>query len=153
HLLLAARHGARLLALPLAQDGETAEARSEGFADALPIALDVAPHLEVLEHGHLREDDPPLGHIREAAGQDLIGPQPGDLLAVEAHVPARDLHEADDALERGRLAGAVGADDAYHLARAHVEGAVMKDGHLAVARGQPVRLEQERRRHHWRTQI
>src|SRR5207249_5220403 len=61
--------------------------------------------------------------------------------------------EADDALERGRLAGAVGADDADHLARAHVEGDVMEDGHLAVARGQPLRLQKERRRHHWRTQM
>ena len=53
-----------------------------------------------------------------------------------------------------RIAMARTAARRLGLANVHYDvGDVMEDGHLAVARGQPLRLQKERRRHHWRTQM
>ena len=73
HLLLAARHGARLLAPPLGEDREQRAHALEGGADARAVALDVGAHLEVLQHRHLGKHDAALGHVGEPAGQHLIG--------------------------------------------------------------------------------
>src|SRR5215831_20655668 len=42
------------------------------------------------------------------------------------------LHEAHDGLERRRLAGAVAAQQAEHLARRQLEGEIAQDLHLAI---------------------
>src|SRR5438034_11637505 len=57
------------------------------------------------------------------------------------------MQEADDGLERGGLAGAVGPDDAHDLAGVDVERDAVEDVDLAVAGGHPVGDEQLGARH------
>jgi hypothetical protein len=99
-------------------------------------------HLEVLQHRHLGKDDAALRHVGQAAVEHLIRPEPGDVLTVEAHPAAGRPEEAHDGLEGGRLAGAVGADHAHHLSRAHLDRHVVEDRHLAVARGDALGAQQ-----------
>src|SRR5207237_9990976 len=153
HLLLATRHRARRLAAALAEDGKQRVDALERAGHARGIALRVGAHLEVLEHRHLREDDAALRHIGEAAAQDEVGPHAGDLLAVEDHTALARAEEADDRLERRRLAGAVGPDNADNLARVHLERDILQDVHLAVAGGEPVRDEQRGLRHRRASQM
>src|SRR5690606_38856119 len=51
-----------------------------------------------------------------AAGDEPVGLQAHDALAVDGDVAAAHLHHAEDRLQQRRLAGAVGADDADQLA-------------------------------------
>src|SRR5207244_11726307 len=57
------------------------------------------------------------------------------------------MQEADDGLERGGLAGAVGPDDAHDLAGVDVERDAVEDVDLAVAGGHRVGDEQLGARH------
>src|SRR5207247_11148922 len=57
------------------------------------------------------------------------------------------MQEADDGLDRGGLAGAVGPDDAHDLAGVDVERDAVEDVDLAVAGGHPVGDEQLGARH------
>ena len=146
-MLLAARHRPRLLPPPLAQDRKQRVDALQRGRDTRGIALGVGAHLEVLEHGHLRQHDAPLRHVREPAPQHEIGTQAGDLLAVEDHAALARTQEADDRLEGRRLAGAVRADDAHDLPGANLERDVVQDVDLAVARRETVGDEQRRLRH------
>src|SRR5574341_383645 len=144
HLLLAARERSGLLSPPLAQDREERVDALEALPDPGAVSLDIGAHLEVLEDGHLRQHDAPLRHIGKPARQNLVGAEARDVLAVEHDAPARGPDEAHDGLEGGGLARAVGTDDADHLARAHLDGDVVEDGHLAVARSQPLGAQEHR---------
>jgi hypothetical protein len=109
------------------------------------VSLDVCAHLEVLQHRHLGKHDAPLGHVGESPSEDEVGAQPRDVVLVEDHAPRARREESHDGLEGGRLARAVGADDADDLAAAHVERDVMQDVDLAVPGGQMLRDEDGRR--------
>ena len=84
------------------------------------VASHVSAHLDVLPHCHVGEYPPALGAVRDAAPEDLLRRQPLDLDAIEHDAPRRCPDEPGDGLERGRLARAVGADEADQLGRAHV---------------------------------
>ena len=55
-----------------------------------------------------------------------------DLLALQ-HDPAGPRGEADDRLERRRLADAVASEQGGHAGRGHVEGDALQDVRAAVA--------------------
>ena len=72
------------------------------------VDAEVAVEREALrEVADLRREPPPLAQRVEAAG---------------AHAPGVGLQQAEDRAQRRRLARAVGADQAEHLAAPHVEG-------------------------------
>ena len=89
HLLLAAGHRPRLLGLAL---GEAREEREDAvdvlLHPRLVLALEGA-HLEVLEHGHPREELAALGRLRDAAADDVVRGGVRDVLAAELIRPRR----------------------------------------------------------------
>src|SRR3546814_6232786 len=69
-----------------------------------------------------------LKRAAELPAEDLMRRQAGDVLVVQEDAPGIRLKEAGDNIEQGRLASAVGADQAGdrafpHLDRAVVDGA------------------------------
>ncbi len=80
------------------------------------MAQEGADH-DVLEDGHVLEG---CGHLEGAADAEprmRFGGRVGDVDAVEDDAPFARPQIAGDAVEEGRLAGAVGADEADDLAR------------------------------------
>jgi hypothetical protein len=69
---------------------------------------------EVLVDRKLRERPAALGHVRDSRAGDRLRP-PGEPRPREDEVAAR-LHRRRDRAQRGRLAGAVGAEDGDDLA-------------------------------------
>ena len=72
----------------------------------------VAAHEQVVPDRHRREQAAILRHVHDAAAQPLPRRRAGDVLAAKVTVPARGAQQAADALEHGRLAGAVRTDEA-----------------------------------------
>ena len=104
----------RLLLLPpgagRADDGAHPRGLQVGFA---------ADH-DVLDGRHIAEEADILEGARDAALGNLEGLQSVEGLAVEVDFPFVDLVETGDAVEKGGLARAVGADNAHDaVARDH----------------------------------
>src|SRR3546814_19920375 len=76
-------------------------------------------HLQVLRDRHLAEHVVDLRHIADAAAHDAVGSPAGDVAAVEADRAAAQAEQSEDRLQRRRLAGPVGPDDADDLAPPH----------------------------------
>ena len=72
HLLLAAGERPRLLALALGEAREEVEDAVEILVDVAALLALVGAHLEVLEHGHPREDAAALRRLRDAHAHDLV---------------------------------------------------------------------------------
>ena len=102
--------------------------------------------LQIFEHGQVRQHAPLLGDPGDAAPHDLVRGQPGEVLAAQAHAAARGARQAHDGSQRGRLAGAVAADEADHLALADGERHALQDVGLAVIRVDVLELEQAHER-------
>ena len=140
HLLLAARQRARELRAPPVQHGKQAigllHARVEPAPEVAAAGQSVAAQLEVVEHGEVGEDAPPLRHQRDTRAEDRLGRLAGHVAPLERHAARGRRHEPGDGAEQRRLARAVGADEGHQLARAHLEGDVAERGDGAVARGQ-----------------
>src|SRR3990170_1470052 len=123
HLLLAARKGAGGLAGALLQNGKTREHRVQVrfHAGAVPPEPDVGAGEKVLTHRHVREDEAVLGHQRDPTPDDVGGRSPRQLPSLEGDRAAPRPEDPRDGVEQGRLAGAVGAQDAGDLALARRE--------------------------------
>ena len=67
------------------------------------------------------EHAPPLGHERDAAGDDLVGGFAEERLTVEGNAAGFGLHEARDGLQRGGFACAVRADERNDFALLDVQ--------------------------------
>src|SRR4030095_1498524 len=102
HLLLAAAEGARELTPPLAQARETLEHLGERALDACAVAPPVGAHAEVVEHGHLGKEAPPLRGVREPERHDAMGPPSRDIDAAKHDAGAAPPHEPR---ERGQGRG------------------------------------------------
>ena len=98
---------------------------------------------DVLGHGEIGEGLELLEGARDAAAGDAVGPQAGDLAAVEEDAAGVGRLEAGDQVEQRRLAGAVGADDAEDLALVDIEGDVGVGGEAAEALGHAFDVEQQ----------
>ena len=89
HLLLAARHRAARLGAPFAKAREqledTLEVRLVGRG--LAVASRVGAHVEVLDHGHAREDAATFGRLADAELDALVRRHRGDVVAVEHDQP------------------------------------------------------------------
>jgi hypothetical protein len=124
--------------------------RGKQLVDALVVLAQVlalaqgGAELEVLEHRQLAEQAAVLRHDRQAAGDPRRHVHVVDLLAVEQHAPASRAHDAEDRLQRRRLARGVAAEQADQLAGADLERDPFEDPHLAVVGGDVVERQQRR---------
>src|SRR5207245_6765128 len=133
HLLLASGERSGHLPLALAQDGKEGEPALHVLLDPVLVAAQERTQLKILPQGEVGEDPAPLRRVGKAALDQLVRLHPRDrLLAVEDASSGR-LQETGDRPQRGRLAGAVRADEGDDLAFAHfardasqrVDGAVV----------------------------
>ena len=86
-----------------------------------PWALAEGAETQVLFNRERGEEETPLGHEGDAAAHDLVGRQVADGLALERDLLRRRRQLPDHALEKGRLAGAVGPDDGDGLAASDMD--------------------------------
>ena len=95
----------------------------------------VAPHEEVLLHGHVREDGAVLEHVGHLRFHEHGGRTgAAHVAARDPELPGEDVGEAEQRVEDGRFAGSVRADDAQGLSAPDQEVDPVQDLHLAVAR-------------------
>ena len=80
--------------------------------------------------------------MRNAEPDDGFGPKAGDRLAVEQDLARRGLGQAGDRAQRGRFAGAVGAEQRHHLPLLDADGHPAQGFDLAVAHDQIADFEQ-----------
>ena len=90
----------------------------------------VCTYAHVVEHGHASKELHVLEGPRDAAPDDATWTDVEEALAVEADIALIRRVEARDHVERGRLPGAVGADQADDLAG-------LRDERDAVERDDP----------------
>src|SRR5690606_17691400 len=76
---------------------------------------------EMPEHRRL------LRQVPDAEARALVHGQARHVAAVQHDPPAIDGHQTDDHVEAGRLAGAVGTEEADDLAAAHLERYAVHD--------------------------
>ena len=132
HLLLAPGQRAALLGGALAQAREQREHALEVGRDRVAVGAGEGAHLQVLEHGHAREDPATLRRLRDPQAHDAVGGEAVEALPVEDHgAPARP-HRAEDGAEGGGLAGAVGADEGDDLPRLDGERDPAQGADIAV---------------------
>ena len=77
---------------------------------------------EIFAHREPRKDLQQLEGAADAEPVEVARAHAGDGPSVEPHLALARRQLAEDAVEQGRLAAAVGADDAEDLALAHLEG-------------------------------
>ena len=85
------------------------------------------------KHGELGEDVAPLRNVAHAGIDHLPRCAIGGVAAVELDPARADGKQAEDGLEHGRLAGAVGADHGGDGAAPDPGRGAVEDRHLAVA--------------------
>ena len=91
----------------------------------------VAPHHDVLERGHAKEDLQILECPRQAATRELFRRERAHILACEPHAALLRQVEAGDDVEQGRLAGAIRADDGEDRARRDRQAHIIDGMHAA----------------------
>jgi hypothetical protein len=82
-----------------------------------------------------------LRQITQTQDSPAVHGQRSDVAPVQQDPARVGLHQPHDRIEAGRLAGAIRAQQADHLAAMHFEADVMKDGALVVALGEMPDLE------------
>jgi hypothetical protein len=92
----------------------------------------VGPEVEVLAHGELRPQLPPLRDERDPELGARGGRQLHERAAAEANVARARRPDAGDRPERGGLPGAVRAEERHDLALAHLEREPVQDLDVAV---------------------
>src|SRR5919201_2064443 len=132
HLLLAAGQRPRELRAALVEQREERVDALEVLLAALPVLVQVRPHLEVLEHRHRREQAPVLGDDRHPACDSVARTAFGDVLPVELHCAGARTNKSEDRLQRRRLARRVAAEQRDELALTHLEVDVLENVDLAV---------------------
>ena len=141
HLLLATGKRVGPLVAPLVEDREQAHHLVQGCADLVP-APGVGAHLQVLHDGQRSEQRPLLGHVHQPTADDPVRAHAVDALAVEDDPPAGDRQHAGDGAQRGRLPGAVRADQRHDLAVPHLQVDLVQDLQPAVAGRDAVKPQQ-----------
>ena len=118
-------------------DVELLEQRVEAALALLAALLDHLQHgADVLLDRQAAEDRGFLRQIADAEPRAPVHRHRGDVEAVDLDRALVDRHQAGDHVETGRLAGAVGAEQADGLAGAHAERDAADDLAALVALGQ-----------------
>jgi hypothetical protein len=108
---------------------------------AVAVALQLQHRADILLDVELAEDRRFLRQVRQAQARAAVDRHVLDRLSVDGDLARVGAHQADDHVERCRLAGAIGPEQPYDLALGHFERNVLD--HLAAAVGllQVARLE------------
>src|SRR6202521_414635 len=85
-----------------------------------------------------------LKHHAKTLARDLVRGQAGDVFTLEDDFARARTLDAHDRLHRGRLAGAVRADQAENLAGAQIEAQVLDRGEATEALGEAADFENRR---------
>ena len=96
----------------------------------------LAAEEEVLEHVQVREEGQLLRDDRDTVFGRLAGVGEGDRLSFEHQLTLVGFGAADQHLDQGRLAGAVGTEQGVHLALVDLEIDAIECPHTAVALAQ-----------------
>ena len=84
----------------------------------------------------------PSGHLHDAERHDVVGGHAREVPAVEDDLPAARPQQPADGVQRGRLAGAVGADERDDLALVDGQGDALQGVDVAVVGVEVGDLEQ-----------
>ena len=110
-----------------------------------PVAIQILARLEdrhdVVGYRELAEDRGFLGQIADAGASPLMHGGAGQVVVIDGHATGIRAHEADDHVERGRLAGPVGAQQAYDVTLADFQRDVLDDLATLVGLGQMTSAE------------
>ncbi len=104
-----------------------------------PEALQLEHRPHVLLHGEAAEHRVLLRQVGDPQARAAVDRQVGELVAVEVDRARVHRHQAHDHVEAGRLAGAVGAEQADHLAARDLERHVLHHRAGLVALAQALR--------------
>src|SRR5688572_5181092 len=104
-------------------------------------ALQLEDRLHVLLNGEAPEYRVLLRQVRDAKPRAAVDRQVGELHGIELDRPRVDRHQADDHVEAGGLAGAIGSEQADHLAARYLERHVLHYGARLVALAQALRAQ------------
>src|SRR5262249_40372762 len=106
------------------------------------LAMQVQSQKHVLQRRHLLEQRGELERPDQAALDDPVRSEPGDVLTVEPDRPGRRLEEPRQEVEAGGLARPVGADQPDDLALRDAEVEVLDRGEPVEALGELAGLQQ-----------
>ena len=110
--------------------------RRESLEEPRTLGLG-AGHRDRVEHRHRRHQLRRLEAARHAQAGDAVGCQAGHVAPAERHPAAVGPVEPGDQVGEGGLAGAVGADDAQHLAPGEVDVDTGQRPHAAIGLLEP----------------
>src|SRR5439155_7022070 len=99
------------------------------------------PYTQILDDGEVGEDPAVFGNEADAEPADLVSAQATEWSAIEEDLPAREVDQTNDGLERRRLAGAVAAEQADDLTTTRGERPTVQHVAAAVARVNVAQLE------------
>src|SRR6266571_1122332 len=131
HLLLPSGERARRLARAFLEDREELE-DAVHVRPLLVVLADEGAHVEVLAHGHAREDAPALGRLGHPEPHDVVGGHQVDALAVVEDAALGRAQQPGDGPQGGGLPRPVGADEADDLAPVDVEAHALDGLDVAV---------------------
>ena len=142
HLLLAARQRARELTGPFLEAWkqviQPGQRPRTGLAQTIGCRRD-----QILAHGQCRKDHASLRNEADAKPRDRFGRTADEARAAEVSLAIPSGDEAEQGIDRGRLAHAVAAEQGDHLALGDVE--IDTEQHLAwpIARPQAADAEHQ----------
>ena len=110
----------------------------QGVAQMVAPGAAVPPDHDVLAHGHGAEEGEVLEGSADAEIGDAVGRRPQQRAALEEDVALVRGVEAAEAIEKGGLAGAVGADQADDLPLVDVEGDAVESDDAAETQAHAV---------------
>src|SRR5262249_41506202 len=97
---------------------------------------------DVLLHGQLPEDGRLLREIADPPAGPLVHRELGDVLAIQEHLAAVRMLEADDHVEAGRLPRPVRPEQPHHLAAPDLDANALHHAAAAERFGQPLGVQE-----------
>src|SRR4051794_39972648 len=132
HLLLPAGERSRKLRATLMQDREQAIDLVQALGSPCPCARMGRTDQQVLVDRHIAEQAASLGDVNDAAQDDLVSRQLGNILALKSDLPGGGPKNAGNDLHQGRFAGTIRAYDRDDLTGGDVKRQVTKDTDASV---------------------
>ena len=143
HLLLAARHGARHLAAPLAQAGECSELPLNICCDGRgPVLAVIGPEQQVVMHGLVCKHLAALRALRNAQRYAQMTGHTRDVLAKECNRSSCSGLQARYGLHERAFASAIAANDRYHFTGIHMQRNALERLHGPVVHLQRFHTQQ-----------
>ena len=111
-----------------ASTGKYSNIRSMSLLICLLVGAPVGPHLEVVEHAHGGEDEPPFRDVSYAEADHLVRRQAVDPPAEKGDLAGDRVDQPGDGAQERALACTVRADEGHDLALVHGEADIFQCG-------------------------